>query len=83
METWKKKKGTKSVPNRTPEILLLQSVAFFLSGICLSVADPVGLRRGVHHSIETPNDEGICMDAGFPLSLVGVWGTAPKKISEK
>ena len=31
-----------------------------------------------HHSIdlgETPSDEGIGMGGGFPLSLVGVWGT--------
>ncbi len=50
------------------------------------MADPVGLRRGVHHSIdlgETPIDEGIGMGGGFPLSLVGVWGTSPKDISEK
>ncbi len=48
-----------------------------------AVADPVGLRRGVHRSIETPSDEEIGMGGGFPLSLVGVWGTSPKKISEK
>ncbi len=52
----------------------------------LSVADPVGLRKGVHRSIdlcETPSDKGIDMGGGFPLSLVGIWGASPIKISEK
>ena len=53
--------------------------------IYITVADPVGLRRGVHRLIvlgEAQSDKGIGMGGGIPLSLVGVWGTSPKKISE-
>ncbi len=55
--------------------------------ICILISIPTcgGFRRGVHRSIdfgETRSAKGKDMSDGFPLSLVGVWRTSPKKISE-